>query len=1423
MAQTLDFNALPDGPAPTANAAPAASGGLDFNALPDTADQGGASQGALPMFQMPEHPHSPTPVNAMSLSSFANKLGDDDQNAQLQGQINTNNDQLSIQNGSDPNNSGGIMSAPSNVKSQSQIYGDIDNSPDAKLVQNWRDQHFGLGNKALFGLGGEGFVTRDLGTEHPGALNPLNTQEQPVTGIHGLAFDWPPVVSAPPEVIDAQNRVIAAKNAKYNDTGTDGPLGQRVQPSPGINPKYDPTKPPGPDNSYYTTTDYLVDTPDRTPGARMAYQVGQTVVGGIGDFLNDLKNKRMPSFSGEGPVGKALPETVPDSTTEGLATTLSTFFVGPKMLEFGGKMISDGIGAAAKAGGLDTQVAGLAAKFTPEVVGKIQQGYQDVIAKGGTPAQAAAVAETLTQKALAFGAFNVKEMIAAPLGSQGMTSPEMLQEHFGMTKERAQDLSMALDSGVVKVPLEIGSAIMRAGAAAAKNTFGALRNFSFGSKAIENLISHKMTDKEAGVSFYAMIDPNILNDDMSGSRQAQSVLNLSKLLQDHATEPAALGSASTNIKLDTTSAFNPVAETYFRTNYAWKEKAMGTDKFNSWVEDQAAKASTRMYKLRTGISSNGKTTEGMNALRDLYWQGGNEMAGGNLNQALGETSQAAADLHGQRLGAVQSTLDTGGNDYKQALAASDARHAGVTTQELGDQSVLNQALENSKGDTTNRINALKGTQNNIVGNAQQGIQDATDRVGVAQANVDAAKTAQSQGISNDPNFGTQLRDARDANGLGKGRAAEKLEGPAEDLYQKQKGDLKGIDDAYKQIGDSGAMGDPVSLLKLIKESPKADKLQGIAEEINKGGDFGNLYNNVRNQVNKRISIESRPGGDGALVPELQKLKKNLEVDQLDSLRANGDGDVAQMVQNAKDKYAKYQADWHNNNDALSNLAKSGEDRYGMENFPENADGTKQGVGPYRDDFQRNMETNLGKEDAGRFASALKTASGASADDISHNLVDYLHSKAVDNMLSGIDSGKPETIGLARDAIKNHYNTMQELQPNSPHLTNWQSLDNNLRNLQQNTKDATTDLGGVQAASAVDKERIGNQISTTKDQTQELTDKAKALQQETEKNIGSQIQTSKDNISASKDQQGVEKSIAQTHLDAVQKQADDMKDKAEKSIITNLLDKNSDRGPLVPKSPTDTAVAVEKMYGSHDAIQNVLKATEDMPPEQAKVARDALKGQFLRYMEKKLRSGSQLGNVEGTVPLRSAYRQNTGKADRFFQEDSNDLANMKTIFADDKPVLDQIDHVIELGARMSHKTPASNADAALKQVTRPEDPAEAMQSLITFTTGVLNPTSSRLRRLTAPYSQKSLEQLREAKSGLIENVMDDASKAAELGRNTVYGNGRKPGLLDDLNKRENWGRMTSAAGRTTSNEVNTGGDRLTPMDVEMQNLLKGVKK
>lgn len=573
---------------------------------------------------------------------------------------------------------------------------------------------------------------------------------------------------------------------QYNRTGREKTVmgvPVRVQVSRENNPNYNPALPESEENNPFTEKEYLVDRPDSTTMRRVAQQVMENIGGGIADFVLERK------LTEEGSVGKAIPDVVPDSGGEAIATELTTFVLGPNVV--GGLVKGAGKGVG--------QATGLAAKIAkdlnPEDFQAVQSMYSNVLKATGSAKKAFDASNGLTKRLIvgaALGAgYGTAEAIVAPDGSEGYAfSPDTVKSVMpGISDERARDISFVLDTPV------IGAAVKSVGFLyqGAKERFvgpaiGGIRNFDpFGGVVSKTANKYtpmlRITDEEAGLRVLNWLDPNLTNatakefsfrvNTFAGAIERKAVKNLQVL------------DAKGSVNLDTPAAFVDGARDYFEMAYGHLEEVLGPKEFNDWISQQSGEMAQKLYELKSSVVSDpaiaSQTARASNTLESLFREGADSTPSGTLNEVQTEAGEV---LGGEQLRRNQE-IKTMRKDAKESLETADAAR----------QTAISDDPE------------LKGLFDEYVNTAG------------STAEIEA-----------------RLRDT--------------VGGPLYNSFKKMKTD---VDAAYKKVADSDAIGDVDSLRGVIGEEAASQPFfKKLLADAEKDPSFGNLYNNIRQDISDEI-------------------------------------------------------------------------------------------------------------------------------------------------------------------------------------------------------------------------------------------------------------------------------------------------------------------------------------------------------------------------------------------------------------------------------------------------------------------------------------------------------------------------------------------------------------------------------------------
>jgi len=777
----------------------------------------------------------------------------------------------------------------------------------------------------------------------------------------------------PPELVEMKKQRDQEMQAAYLKTGKEEvnmpghPI--RVQETLTNNPSYDPNQPESPDNQTMTKTRYLVSPPDETALKRITYNVAKNIVGGIGDLVVGATKGEL-NLTQDGAVSKALPGKVPNSDAEAFATELTTFVIGPKVVETVGK----GAIAGARATQAGTLVSKAASMLSPEAVTAVKTVYTSTLAKTKDAAKAMNAANSLTKRMLVGSAIfmgkatalGTAEAIVAPQNSEGLVDPKTISQALNVSDAAARDISFVLDSPMIGATLStMGKAYNLIAEKVVRPTIGGIRQLNVlgidGNKLV-NGMGNGMTDplieKAAGLQVLAWLDPGLLG--AAPEDFAFRVKVLGDSLQRNAVKNLQIGSVGKAVEMDSAAAFSGVARDYYRIAYAELQDSMSPKEFNDFVADRADVTANRFLELRTNVLSDPeiqtKDSRGAKGIENLLDEG-----------AAGQTTS----------GSVIGTQDAAGNLIADTKISRDTQ--------IEDQ------FNTAKNDAL-----------------------------VDRAKADTAMT-------DNPDL-KKLVDEADAEGLGADGeyVVKRLDGMSEKVYQGLKTMKTDYEAAYKAVGDAGAIADTGSLLKIVKDSGSEDPvIRRIAESINSDDSFKHIYNEVRTTIGKEIGLAQKAGNSERLSVLIQ-LKNNINNDQMDWLKSNGDGDVAQLADKAKQSYVNFLTTYKND-EAIKRVTKAGEARYRGETMPTGL-GPGQGVTDYRVASNRFISENLDGPQGKDFRESLLRASKAGGQPIDKEIGEYYGAQAVSNLANKLASGGKQNVSSLRQSIGEFKNTLKDTNP-----------------------------------------------------------------------------------------------------------------------------------------------------------------------------------------------------------------------------------------------------------------------------------------------------------------------------------------------------------------------------------------------------------
>lgn len=861
------------------------------------------------------------------------------------------------------------------VQSQSEIYSPVDSQDKYKPLSDYENSFAyqnGVNFRMVDALDDKKKVTYSLGQ----GLNPF--------GGHFGEFQMPPELEALREQRDQERQTQYGNTGEADNIETiAGNIPVRTQQKRENNPAFDPSKPEGPNNPAMISTRYLVDPPTMDTIQRMGYQVLQNIVGGVGDAVTEGK------LTGEGAIGKTFPETVPNQTGEKFVDDLATFFIGAKGVDKAAK----GLGWAA--GGVGGAVAKTAQTLSPEATQAIKTAYETTLKGTGSAIKAKAAANAVTRNMLVGLSFGLKsakmglgDAVVAPNDTQGLVSPQWIQKEFGVTRERADDYSVMLDSPVIAGALgTFGKMYGVIKDRVVSPTVGGLRNVNvFGVDAGKII---PLSEKTAGLKLLTTIDPNIHG--LAPEDAAFKIRQLADSIQRNGVKNLEIAGAGKQVKLDTPTAFTEVAQDYYRTAYANLKETMGPREFNDWVSEQAHNSSRTLFELRTAISSNDPNAIAATRIMDLFEEGAQKAAGGDLKAAQGKLGQMSEQRQFDRTTGADLMEETAKKEADKALEAS---RKGISDDpefklfmdeadtELGSKSAVGKAVHGNLSEKTyEAVKKLKGDS-------------------------DAAyKRIADSGAEGDPT--TFLETAKQYGDVTKNEAGE----------------------------DIVTFSDP--------------KLRKWVESVNSDPSFGNMYNSVRNQIKSDIGNELRkgPNANHDRVDMLRDLQNNIEDTQLDYLRSSDSQDVVKMVDDARGAYRKLY-DAFKSSDLTKPLYDKGKVRMSGEG-QETATGIPRGKTDWDTTFGNTVQ-QLDGINGPHLREALKKAAEVGGQDISGDLANLYATKLITNITNTASAGGKESVGQLRANMSGIIEGLQGV--NSPMVPRLRALEQKLQTLENTALD-----------------------------------------------------------------------------------------------------------------------------------------------------------------------------------------------------------------------------------------------------------------------------------------------------------------------------------------------------------------------------------
>jgi hypothetical protein len=838
----------------------------------------------------------------------------------------------------------------------------------------------------------------------------------------GDSQTWAPFAGGamPPELQKLKKIREEELLRKYESTGTKDSLAGipiRTQEIRKNNPDYDPSRPTGPDNQPMTSQRYMLDPPDREALTRMGYQVLENIVGGGLDAVTEGK------FTTEGSYGKHMPETIPNNVGEQFATDVTTFIIGPTALAKVGKgvgsmVLGDSAALASKVGQM----------MSPEAMNTARVIYQNTLSRTGNAAQAFKASNSYVKRAIVGLSIGVGETVVAPDSSEGIVSPETIQEITGLSKERARDMGMVLESPIVAgVASSLGRLYMTARDKVVMPTVGGLRNVNiFGFNAGSKI---PLNEKAAGLKTLTWLDPNLTG--VAPEEAAFKIKILGDSLQRNAILNAQLAGAGQKIELDTPAAFTRIAQDYYELAYANLKDQLSPEEFKAFVQKESTATASRLYELRTAVLGEqevfNQAAKNADQIEQLFDEGANKLTREGLvdaqmkgGQILGnaqiaktidaESSMIMAEREAQAARAASDTAITGDDEFRLFLEEIDSAP-------LGSRKALNDKVQgNITEKTYGALKKLKGESDEayqkIADSGAQG--DASSILGIIRGDAGTVPVNTTTGrgnldevLNNDP------------------EAAE--------MYKKLGGPLKaessGVPDKVAEITDPF--------------------LKKIANSVEKDDSFGNIYNNIRNDINKRIKRLENSNSNDPTLQTLYDLRDDINEHQLDFVRKSGGADVQVMVDEAKQKFQLLRQAFYDNK-PLGKISDTGVDRMAADpnlgsKMPVGPDGRPQRETDFKIELSRHVQNAFEGSEGELFRDSLQRATKLGGNDITPELNDLYVSKALGNLANKISVGDKQNVNTLRQSLRGIIEPLQGL--NSPMVAKFQRLEQKIQSLE----------------------------------------------------------------------------------------------------------------------------------------------------------------------------------------------------------------------------------------------------------------------------------------------------------------------------------------------------------------------------------------
>lgn len=1082
----------------------------------------------------------------------------------------------------------------------------------------------------------------------------------------------------------------------YLKTGTEQKImgvPYRVFTRSAPNPQYDATQPVSDENPQYIEKKEFVTPPQMNAMARIGAIAARSLATGFGDLATGNIVK-------EGPVSKAIPEVASNSGGEKIIGELTSFMVGgaaaTKAVKVGGEAVSGATKIA-----MVPVYQKMVSMMNPEMVQKVQKVYSETLNATGNVDKAMRAANSLTKQASMGLALSLSDASLSDSGSTGMISPETVKNYLNVSDERAQDVSVALDTpifgGLINtLGMALGTAKRTAGKA-----IGGVRNMAEGTP-FSGLINNSLTlsEKDAGFAALFYLDPNLRG--LPPEEFYSKTKIFGDALANAGTVNQKLAGAGKAVKMDSPAAFMRMSQDYYSTAYQNLKDTMGPEKFKAWVDEQSQLTATRFYEIKSSVANDAgeaaRNAQFLNDQQDLMQEGAN-----SVSKKLDVTDNS--EVLNTNNPAISGDLKSAQSDAAEILAQNQKQASGMAVD-------IQEAAQREKYAARDRqIGAMDERAR-----AAEERTLASKEIDYRQQEVERAKETVTKGLESDPNLQQLMKDYDVSNNLGSTTEMDrKLSNELpEPLYRSYKVLRENERNAYKAIADTGANIDEVAFLNKVKElngGPELPKpLKDIVDKIHEDPSFGNVYNNISNLIQKKI--DTAPIGD-PLRNTYVELRRHIKNEQPD-LIANMEGfpEIKGIVENAKKATNDIRTTF-GDNQVTRQIGDVARERMAAEKLPAGY-GPGQGVNDFKIKTLRSLGQLNGPESE-VILNSLRTAAKGGGESIDRPLSEYYITKGLSKISNTIETGGSQSVGNLRNALRESINTLEQL--GSPEVSKFRAIEERLNGLGK-------ELEGPQAALDAAKK--------------DLSDKDLVYQMKSAKVT-----------SAAKQSAQVQREVAE-----INKEVQKMHLLAQKSIGAKFI---KDFNPRLAKDLPTTANPDEvfmKLFDNKESgnyIKDLYSKADQLGGPQAEVIKSAVQGSYMDYIKNKILTGKK---VEGGVVVDSGnLKFKAADIDNFFNQ-PRVQEDLKSVFSDNPEIVKQISDIVDTTKINLGKLHVQGQQSVLNPLPQNLDPKKGLNTLINLTFGVLNPTSTKIRNVLGPMSVDKLEQVKQMRRGVLVSMIED---------------------------------------------------------------------